>query len=78
MVRRVFCLLFVVVSTAFAACRGEPTSPAASRMLLRDEEAPECVDTVYEDSTTDNSRAAGGPPSQSSSNNACGVVVIYY
>ncbi len=82
MVRRVFPLAVVIVATAVAACRAEPSGPAASRVLLRDTEEPECVDTVYEQratrvalagTATDSANAASTTASE-----GCHIVVIYY
>ncbi len=82
MVRSAFPLVVLAVATALAACQAQPTGPVPHRTFLLDSENPECVDTVYQDSTeeTSNSRSLGTirPGQGTAMTGGCHVVIVYY
>jgi hypothetical protein len=82
MVRRLLLLSAVIVATAVAGCRAQPTGPAAASTLSRDLDEPACVDTVYKEGTEE--RPASTSPTNVASTDGnqlpgdCHVVVIWY
>jgi hypothetical protein len=78
MTTRICILLFTIGMTAFAGCRADVTGPDA-RLILRDTEDGECVDTVYQDSTRRSGRGQTlQSTTQSDASEGCHVVTIWY